>query len=40
MAAAASDHARLIELNAEQAAISEQRLELESAWLDAASLLD
>ena len=40
MVAAASDHARLLELNAQQASISEQRLVLENDWLDAASLLD
>ena len=40
MAQAASDHQRLSELNAELGRISEQKLELESDWLDAAALLE
>ncbi|HNJ78890.1 MAG TPA: ABC-F family ATP-binding cassette domain-containing protein, partial [Marmoricola sp.] len=40
MADSASDHQRLIALNEELGQLSEQRLELETAWLDAAALLD
>ncbi|MBJ7330719.1 MAG: ABC-F family ATP-binding cassette domain-containing protein [Solirubrobacteraceae bacterium] len=40
MAAAASDHARLRELNDELAAVGTEREELEAAWLEASELLE
>jgi ATP-binding cassette subfamily F protein uup len=40
MAAAATDHARLRELNAELSALVAAREELEGTWLETSELLD
>jgi ATP-binding cassette subfamily F protein uup len=40
MAASATDHARLRELNAELAGLAAEREQLESAWLEASAVLD
>jgi ATP-binding cassette subfamily F protein uup len=40
MAASATDHARLRELNADLAALAAEREQLESAWLDASASLE
>ncbi len=40
MAASATDHARLRELQSELAALIAEREELEAAWLEASELLE
>ena len=40
MAAAATDHVRLRELQAELAAVAAERESLEAAWLEAAETLE